>query len=156
ARDELASWVGGFPAEEKDALLLRLLAEDAAALRLELLHLFRQASRQRSPEVTAASPGRRRTAGELLALRDAREEERKREQAERTARERERLAREKAAARARHLEELGRREEAAWREAEACVLSKKPKEYDRAVELLRDLRELAERAGRKDQAATRL
>jgi hypothetical protein len=156
AREELASWVGGFPAEEKDALLLRLLTQDAAQLRLELLHRFRQASLERTAGVRAAPPARRRTAGELLALRDAREEERKREQAERAARERERLAREKAAARARHLEELARREEAAWREAEACVQSKKPKEYDRAVELLRDLRELAERAGRKEQAAARL
>jgi hypothetical protein len=95
--------------------------------------------------VTKARPARRRTAGELLGARDARKQERKREQAEHAARER-----------TRHLESLARREEAAWREAETCILSKKPKEYDRAVELLRDLREVAERAGRNEQAATRL
>jgi hypothetical protein len=145
SRAELASWLSAFPGEEKDALLLRLVTEDAARLRLELLHRFRQAGTKRRAGVAKARPARGRTAGELLAAQHAREEARKREQAEHAARER-----------TRHLDALARREEAAWREAETCILSKKPAEYDRAVELLRDLREVAERAGRKEQAAARL
>jgi hypothetical protein len=155
-REELAAWLRHFSGAEKDALLLRLLTEEAVPLRLELLHRFRQEGVRRHAGVATAPPAKRRTVAELLALRAAREQERKREQAEQAARERERLARQAAAARTRRLDALAGCEEAAWREAETCILSKKPKEYDRAVELLRDLRDLAERAGRKEQAAARL
>jgi hypothetical protein len=92
----------------------------------------------------------------LLAARDTVEEERKRRQAEEAARQRKRKAEEAAAARTKRLDALAQREEETWREVETCIQSKKPKEYDRAVDLLRDLRDLAERAGRKEQAVARL
>jgi hypothetical protein len=152
--EELATWINALPETEKNALLLRLVTEDANQLRLELLHRFRQLAADRGK--TTTPPAKRRTAAELLAARDSREEERKHEEAQPAAREREQRQREQAAARTRHLEALAQGEEAAWREVETCVASKKPKEYDRAVELLRDLNALAERAGRQQQATTRL
>jgi hypothetical protein len=36
-------------------------------------------------------------------------------------------------------------EDALWRQVEICIGTKKPKEYDRAVEILKDLRDLATR-----------
>src|SRR5262245_19556488 len=112
--DELAAWVGALPEPEKNALLVRLVGDDAPAARAELLGNFRQAWKRsradRGPG--AAAPGR--TVGQLLAARDAIAEERERREAEQRARERERQAREKARARAEHLDALARREEAAW------------------------------------------
>ena len=51
---------------------------------------------------------------------------------------------------------LARREEEAWGEAEALIATKQPGKYDAAVALLRDLRELAVRAGRREEAEARL
>src|SRR5262249_12879186 len=146
--DELAAWVGALPEPEKNALLVRLVGDDAPAARAELLGNFRQAWKRsradRGPG--AAAPGR--TVGQLLAARDAIAEERERREAEQRARERERQAREKARARAEHLDALARREEATWRQVETLIATKRPKDYDEAVELLTDLRDVAERAGR--------
>ncbi|HZY84648.1 MAG TPA: hypothetical protein VFE78_07440, partial [Gemmataceae bacterium] len=57
-----------------------------------------------------------------------------------------------------YLASLAGQEERLWRQAEALVQTKRPKEYDQAVELLRDLRDLATRGatasaftGRLDQ-----
>ena len=52
-----------------------------------------------------------------------------------------------AAAYAMRLDQLATRTEEAWREAAELIETKKPREYDRAVSLLRDLQALAEREG---------
>src|SRR5262249_21187433 len=98
----------------------------------------------------------RRTAGDLLEVRDRLAEEKKRQEAERAAKERARRAREQAAARARHLDALAGREEELWRQVEAADKMRQPKEYDRAVELLQDLRDLAERTGTGEDVAGRI
>src|SRR5207244_1261999 len=92
----------------------------------------------------------------LLAAYDALVEDKRRKAAERSARERERLAREKAKARAKALDDLARREPAAWREVDDLIATKRPNDYDRAVTLLVDLRELAERSGRRADAEERI
>jgi hypothetical protein len=97
----------------------------------------------------------RRQAGDLIELRDRLAAEKKRKAAERAAREQARRAREQAA-RARHLDGLAGREEELWRQAEAAIRARQPKEYDHAVELLRDLRDLGERSGSGDEVAGRV
>ena len=93
----------------------------------------------------------RRTVAELREAAERRAEERRRREAERAARERARQEREAAEARERHLASLARREAEAWREVEALIATKQPGKYDAAVALLRDLRELAVRAGRREE-----
>jgi len=154
SRKQLASWVAGLPGSEKDAFLLRLAEEEAPLLRRELLHRFRESTAGRGQAL--AAEGRPRTAGQLRSLWEARAEEERRREAERRAAAEARRARERAEARARHLDALARRQAEAWQEVEAAVQSKLPKEYDRAVELLVDLRELAEREGKEDEAARRI
>ena len=53
----------------------------------------------------------------------------------------------RTAAYARHLDQLATRTEEAWREAAALIETKRPRDYDRAVTLLRDLQALADRQG---------
>jgi hypothetical protein len=131
---------------------VRLIGGGEPHLRAELVRRFRD-SRTASPSGTVAG---RRTVAELLEAAERRAEERRRREAERAARERARREREAAEARERHLASLAGREAEAWREAEALIATKQPGKYDAAVALLRDLRELAVRAGRREEVEARL
>jgi hypothetical protein len=142
ARKELAAWLRKLPTAEKDALLLGLLDEKAPSPRWEVLRRFREASGAAAPE---GGKGPSRTARELLARGASDAAQREQREAEERARERERRARAEAAAREKRLASLVGREEELWHQAEALAQAKRPKEYDQAVELLRDLREVAAR-----------
>lgn len=138
---EMQQWVLRLPESEKVELLLRLVEGDPC-LRAELLQRF-QRSKDPDPEL-ASQP--RRTVAELLSAAEERAETRLREEEMRKAEEQARLERERAAARARHLDGLAGREAGLWQEVEALIQTKRPKDYDRAVGLLKDLRDLAARA----------
>jgi hypothetical protein len=150
--EDVERWVSGLPEAEKTTLLVRLIGGGEPHLRAELVRRFRS-SRSASPSGTAAG---RRTVGELLEAAERRAEERRRREAERAARERARREREAAEARERHLAALARREAEAWGEVEALIATKQPGKYDAAVALLRDLRDLAARAGRREEVEARL
>lgn len=151
----MARWIKGLPASDKDAYLLRFLGEEGdLVLRAELSQRFREATVPKGARPTPDAG--RRTVAQLLAARDALVEEKTRKAAERGARERARREREQAAARAKYLDELGRREPATWREVDDLIATKRPKDYDRAVTLLVDLRDLAGRSGRTAEAEARI
>jgi hypothetical protein len=150
--EDVERWVSALQEAEKRALLVRLIRGDEPHLRAELVRRFRN-SRAASPSDTTAG---RRTVGELLGAAKQRTEERRRREAERAARERARQEREAAEARERHLTSLARRETEAWGEVEALIATKQPGKYDAAVALLRDLRELAVRSGRREEVEARL
>ena len=101
--------------------------------------------RQQCAVAPAPTPQHRRTAGELLAVSDRRREEKQCSEAERRRLEQERKEREQAAERAKHLDALEKREPESWAEMERLVATKSPNNYDGAVVLLADLRELADR-----------
>ena len=151
SRTELARWVKGLPAADKDGYLLRFLADEGdLLLRAELSKRSQEAT---GPTGTRPVPdAERRTVAQLLAARDVLVKEKNRKAAERAARGRARREREQAEARAKYLDGLARREPATWREVEGLIATKRPKDYDRAVTLLVDLRELAERSGRITEA----
>jgi len=138
--DGLAECAASLPAEEKDALLARVAAGESAQVQALLLRRFRAASGS-SPAAPA------RTAAELLEAaadrKDARvkaaEQRRREEEARRTAA--------RAAAYAKHLDQLATRTEAAWEKAAELIETKRPRDYDLAVSLLKDLQALAERQG---------
>jgi len=150
-RDELARWIGALAAATKDDLLLRAATGDHPQLRGELLRGYRAAT---TPAPASIEPPR--TVGELLAAAAARTEARLRAEAEREARERRRRAQEEAARRAAYLDDLARRAPAVWREVETLIETKRPADYDRATQLLVDLRDLAARQGEASAFATRL
>lgn len=80
--------------------------------------------------------------GDLLVAADTRKEEQRRDNAERAVCEetqRERLA---VFARKRYLRSLAKREPATWRQVDDLIATRRPAEYDQAVKLLADLREL--------------
>ncbi len=138
---DLQRWIVALPDSEKNELLLRLAEGSDPHLRAELLQRFRSASTSAGITKEDALEGRR-TVGELLASAEARAAARQREIAEREARERARRQREQAAARAKYLDTLAPRKEEVWNQVEAHIETKRPKEYEEAVRLLKDLRDL--------------
>lgn len=150
---EIAAWVSKLPNGEKTDALVRVLEGEGAAVAAELLGRFRAdpaRAKRAEPE------GARRTVRELLAAREMLAEKNRRLAAESRARETARREREAAEARERHLNSLAGKEPALWKEVEAAAETKLPKQYDHALQLLKDLRELAERAGTESAFAARV
>lgn len=127
---EVGRWVLALPADEKDALLVRL-AQGENNLQAELLRRFRaEASPDSHPKAEVGG----RTAGELIAVAT-------KHGTEREQREQEQAARERQA----HLDALVGHEAARWEQVERLVEAKQSREYDEAVQILIDLRDLADR-----------
>ena len=141
SRKELATWVRGLPANEKDDLLIDLLSGSSERCRLELLQRF-----QRENDV-AASHGAidRRTVKALLTAAQLRADERTRQLNAKRAAEAARKKAKDEADRAVYLDHLAKREKAVWKQVEAYIEKRQPKDYERAVILLVDLHDLAVR-----------
>lgn len=154
--EELEEWIKGLPDSEKTAMLLQLAREEPIYARAELLKRFREASALEHPQEAGERESGGRTVGELLAAAEKRAEERRRIAAERAAKEKARREREEALARAKHLDDLAQREGEAWREVEELIGVRRQKEYDQAVTLVTDLREVAAMAGNERQAEARI
>jgi len=137
---ELATRVARLPAAQKNDLLVRLLDGDTH-LRTELLR------RLTGPAITPATGDSRRTAAELLDGARRHRQEREHLTAQRHRREQRRREREAAAARENRLNQLAREGEHAWQRVTALVATMKPRDYDTAVHLLGDLRDLASQDG---------
>jgi hypothetical protein len=93
---------------------------------------------------------------ELLDAAQRRREDRERQATSERERQRVRREREAAAARDRHLDGLAREGEQAWQRVNTLIDTKKTREYDTAVEPLRDLRDLGQRDGDPDTFHKRL
>jgi hypothetical protein len=157
SREEWLAWIRRLPDTDKEALLLRVAQGQDPHLHGELLQRFRrEAAAASSPEDAAATAAERRTVGALLAAAERRAEERSRREAERRAAERARREREQAAARAAYLDTLQGREPEIWTQVESLIATKRPKDYDQAVTLLVDLRDLSARSGREAEFPTQL
>lgn len=141
--------VAALPAETKSDLLARFAAGDSQAARAELLRRLRNGA---NPSPGAAP----RTAAQLLAAAKRRAAERQRREAERAAAERVRRERAEAAAREKYLVRLAKREAQTWRRVEALVATRKQSDYDEAVRLLKDLKDLGARKGRAAEARLRI
>jgi hypothetical protein len=135
----LAEWIASLAAEEKDALLARVAGGEGAQVEALLLRRFR------APSGSSASAVPGRTAAELWEAAEDRRAAREKAAEQRRRKAEARKAAAEAAAYAKHLDQLATRTEEAWREAAELIETKKPREYDRAVSLLRDLQALAER-----------
>ena len=152
---ELEAWIRGLPDAEKTELLLRLVEGGGHYLGVELRRRFQHAKRPQA-EPAGDDPAGRRTAAELRRAAAQRAETRRRLEAAQRAAERARRDREAAAARAKYRDELAGREEDTWRQVAALIETKRPADYDRAVQLLKDLRDLSARSGQTDAFAARL
>ncbi len=150
SRQLIRSWVRSLADPEKTDLLVQLIA-DASPQQLQA-DLLQRTTRSRETNSAASSEpgGGRRTVGQLLGAAARQTQARERAAAERAERERQRLERARAAARAAYLDRVAGRADELWEQVDALAATKRPKDYDRAVELIRDVRDLAVRQGQME------
>jgi hypothetical protein len=152
AREDVARWIGQLPLAEKDALLLRVLDEDARILKAELVRRYRESL----PEPVRQTMAKRRTAGELREAAEALAQGRQQEEARRRAEKEAKRKQEEAAEFARRLDALEALGEKAWAAVERLAETKRPNDYGRAVGLLKDLKALADRQGQQSLFTTKV
>ena len=143
---ELATWIQSLPEKEKNNLLAAAVSGPGERWKNGLLRRFEQQNARRT--LSAPDTIFRRTAGDLLRLVHARVEERTRLLEAKRAAEAARQKAEDEDNRSCYLDQLGKREEATWNQIAAHIQKRQPNEYDKAVTLLVDLRDLAVRQGR--------
>ncbi len=135
----LEDWIAALPSKDKDRLLVSIARGTDALAGAELMRRF-QASRNAPPDPP------RRTVGALWAKARARREEYQREQAHLAEERRQKQAAAEARARDAHLKDLAGRQENAWKRVHTLIAERTPNAYDETVTLLRDLRDVAQRA----------
>lgn len=138
--EALAKWIAAQPVSVKDDWLMRLTGGEELQVRAELLGGFRE-----SHDVVDAAAEPARTAADLLDSADRVAQKRRKAQAQKTAAEAARREREQAELREAHLQKLSSREPELWKQIETLISTKRPKDYDAAIAILVDLRELAQR-----------
>jgi len=146
--EDFQQWVSVLPDSEKTALLVDLAKGGELHVRAQLLRRFRAAIE--GPGHADTSP-QSRTVADLLTLARKHGEERRRKEAERQRRERARREREAAASREKYLAGLAQREPEAWARVDALIATKRPGDYDQAVQLLKDLSDLGISSGRSTE-----
>lgn len=150
AQDSAArTWVQQLPPQEKDRIILSLL-ENPAAARTELLGRIRKDS----SSGTSASP--RRRVRRLLDLAAERSVQREDAGAQRRAEQKAKREAAEATARQERLALVSADQQAAWSEADTAIGQKTAEGYTLAIEVLKDLREIAEREGTLPQFSERL
>jgi hypothetical protein len=137
SRRAVERWVASLPEDQKTRWLTRMALDTETHARAELIRVFLQ-----SPRGRHVGGVTRQSVGDLLVAADTRKEEQRRANAERAAREKTQRERLEALARTRYLRNLAKREPAAWRRVDDLIATRRPAEYDQAVKLLADLREL--------------
>ncbi len=153
-QEEIREWIGNLPAEEKDDVLAKLIANEDLVLTKEL---FRRFIKERgSGNQQIAEKSERRTVGEILQAAGEHAEERRRAAAKKAAEEKARREREAAESRAKYLDEIAKLEPNLWTQVENLISTKQPKSYDQAVLLLVDLRDLGVRRGKTDEFEAKL
>jgi hypothetical protein len=146
----LADWITALAAAEKDKLLTMVADGEGAQVQAMLRRRFRGGPLSQNASVPSA-----RTAAQLWAAAGARKTVREEAQAHARRLEAEGVAAARAAAYDKRLDDLAMGAEAAWREVADLIETKKPREYDLAVSLLRDLSALAQRDGARDSFTAR-
>ncbi|MFI9276177.1 hypothetical protein ACIGXM_36690 [Kitasatospora sp. NPDC052896] len=146
---ELTGWIEALPTAEKNTLLLRVVRDEDPHVRTELLRRFRGASKA-APAATA-----RRTAARLLDAAAARRADRRHLADEHRARQLAHQEEQAALAREKRLTALIGQEEATWSHITTLIDTTRQRDYDTAVELLRDLQEVSQRAGGSDEFSRR-
>ncbi len=139
---QLKSWITELSSTKKDEIIFRLISNNDPHLGNELLQRFQKSLSGRS---TKNKEKKLRTAAELLQKAETYTKKRERRIVEQKAKEKARKKKEAAIAREKYLNDLAKRKNVIWEKIDSLILTKKPKDYDEAVQLLVDLRDLGKK-----------
>jgi hypothetical protein len=137
-RPDAAQFLKTLSPKERDDILLAILDGRSNEVSKNLRARLRKSLPAIAPQTSE------RNAGDLRNTAASITDDRRRAEAERRARQEARKNAEAAAARAQYLKALAARREETWQQIEQCIATKLPKNYEQAVTLLRDLRDLAD------------
>ena len=146
---DMERWLASLRADEQLGLLSRVARGDGS-VGTEILRRFRRHAPRRGPSLPL------RTVGELRARAEATAEKRRKAARDREARDRERREREQQSARQRYLTGLARRERQTWQRVDALIGTTRPVDYNAAVTLLVDLRDVSRRKRRAAEFTQRI
>ncbi|MBW2663083.1 MAG: hypothetical protein JRD93_14085 [Deltaproteobacteria bacterium] len=141
-QNELRAWINNLPEKEKDEILFRMVKGHDPHLGIELMQRFQQTA---SVEDSYTTGEKLRTVEDLMTKAEAYAAERKRRIAEQKAEERARKKLHEAIARKKYLKDLAKREDKVWRKINDLIKTKRQTNYDEAVKLLLDLRDLSKK-----------
>ncbi|MCI5149249.1 MAG: hypothetical protein D3916_07670 [Candidatus Electrothrix sp. MAN1_4] len=139
---KLKNWIDGLPKSEKDTIIFRLINDGDPHIGNELVQRFRKTL---SIKDSKSNTKKSRTVMKLLQKAEAYTKEKDRQIAEQKAKEKARKEREAAIAREDYLNGLAGIENEIWEKVNSLILTKTPKNYDEAVNLLIDLKDLAKK-----------
>ena len=136
---KLKIWIDGLPNSEKNTIIFRLINDNDPHIGNELLQRFRKTLSIKDTKKAS------RTVMKMLQKAEEYTKKKDRQIAEQKAKEKARKEKEAAIAREKHLNGLAGREKEIWKKVDTLILTKKPKDYDEAVRLLIDLKDLAKK-----------
>ena len=145
-QNELRAWISNLPEKEKDKILFRMVKDHDPHLGIELMQRFQQTL---STEDNYAMGEKLRTVEDLMTKAEAYTTERKRRIAEQKAEERARKKRQEAIAHKKYLNDLAKREDKVWIKVNDLIKTKRQPDYDEAVKLLVDLRDLSKKINKE-------
>ena len=149
----LKTWIQNLPESEKNDFLFRLVEAPRPHIGAELIRRFQQTV---PTETIFKSEKYPRTVDDLISKAETIAEERKRRAAKQKAREQARKQREKALAREKYIKSLVGQEDKIWEKVNDLIDTKQPKNYDHAVKLLIDLKDLNKMHGKEKAFNKRL
>ena len=123
-------------------MLFRMVKNHDPHFGIELMQRFQQTL---STEDNYAIGEKLRTVEDLMTKTEAYTTERKRRIAEQKVEERARKKRQEAIARKKYLNDLAKREDKVWIKVDDLIKTKRQPDYDEAVKLLVDLRDLSKK-----------
>jgi len=149
---DLRAWLANLPTDEKENLLVDVLegslrGDQSAAM--QLVHRFNKMWQSQTADKTS-KPKKQRSVGELLKEAEFATQTRERLEAEQAAAEQAERQRLNILVRKKRLNEITGCESLLWNQIESLASEKKATSYDKAVELLIDLRELAARGNHNE------
>jgi hypothetical protein len=149
--NNLRTWLATLSPNEKENLLVDILEgsiKGDQAPAMQLVHRFNKMWQSQRPKMGKQS--KQRTVAELLKEAEYTTQQRQRMQAEKAAAEKAERQRLNKLAREKRLNEIAGRESILWNQIESFTSEKKAASYDKAIELLIDLRDLAARGDRRE------
>ncbi len=147
--NDVRAWLVAFTDKEKETLLVDILESSIRGDQspsLKLVHRFNKSWQAKKIDTAK----RKRPVVELLKEAESITLSRRRKEAERIAAEKAEQQRLNKLARKKRLNEIVGRESLLWDQIESLAAEKKAQSYDKAVELLIDLRDLASHGGSSD------
>lgn len=149
--NDLRAWLATLSPSEKETLLIDILQGSMKGDQtpaMQLVHRFNKMWQSQRPKMGKQS--KQRTVAVLLKEAEYTTQQRQSMQAEKAAAEKAERQRLNRLAREKRLNEITGRESILWNQIESFASEKKAASYDKAIELLIDLRDLAARGDRRE------